>query len=89
MSDSQQGLIRVTLLTTLRGASREFGLAIGAIANGLRLRGLEVDENEAHKELIYLQDKGLVMMERDALDRQVLRYRITANGLDHLDERGA
>jgi len=82
--DQLTQLRRQSALLQLEAASREAGLPLATVVQGVQLAGHNVGADEVAKDLDYLLDKGLIRTSRAALSAACTRYHLTAAGVDYL-----
>lgn len=84
---ARRDAVRQMILVALH-ESRPVGYGADTLRRLLRAEGLNLDEVDVHNELSYLADKGLVTMRRAALSAASVRWHVTADGIDLLEEEG-
>lgn len=88
MTAQQRELLRTALLSSLE-ASGAYAPTIPVLLVTLRTSGYpRATEDEIRAELTYLQDKGMAAPVAKALSIENAKWRITADGRDHLAMEG-
>lgn len=88
MSPAEIERLRVSLLQTLRSGG-VFAQTVPMLVTGVKLAGFgQADAEIVRCELTYLADKGLVAVDAKLLSPENKRWRITAEGRDHLAVEG-
>ena len=76
--------VRRTLLLQLESAY-PVSLPIETLKQGVFLHGLPANRRLLEKELAYLQDKGFVLRLSNDICPQAYRYKLSAQGIDFLE----
>jgi len=87
MNDEQRELFRNAILLQLEAAAPT-SLPLATLKQGVILAGHRGSDQALNKELLYLDDKGLLKRTDKKISRSVHRYLITADGRDYLEELG-
>jgi hypothetical protein len=88
MNHAEIERLRITLLQVLRSGGA-FAQTVSMLVTGVKLMGfVEVTDAAVRCELTYLADKALVAVDAKLISPENKRWRLTAEGRDHLAEEG-
>ncbi len=89
MKPAELERFRICLLQQLREVGADRDLPLATIVTGAKLAAFpSANDDIVRGELVYLMDKGLVVVVAKQLSPENKRWRITAAGRDFLAEQG-